>query len=194
MIGVLFIILASTLWAIDTLIRYPLLAEGVNALTVVIFEHALLSIAFLPILFPIKKGGRKTIIRGGKSDLFNFIMVGGVGSALATFAFTKAFSLINPSVVILLQKMQPLVTISLAYLLLKERIGREFIFWALVCLVGGVMISYQDIIGGVEQLGSGSLLAGRGPMGILFTMLAVIGWGSATVFGKKLANNGRTNF
>jgi drug/metabolite transporter (DMT)-like permease len=194
MIGVLFVILASTLWAVDTLIRYPLLGEGINPLTVVIIEHAILSVAFLPLLFPIRKGKQRlSLMRGGKEHLFYFLMVGGVGSALATFAFTNAFSLINPSVVILLQKLQPVVTILLAYYLLKERVRREFIFWAVVCLVGGVLISFNDIQGGLQQLNRSSLLSGNGPKGVLFAMLAVIGWGSATVFGKKLSNAGRTN-
>jgi hypothetical protein len=45
-------------------------------------------------------------------------VIGGVGSAIATVAFTESFQFLNPSLVILLQKMQPVVAITLAAIVL----------------------------------------------------------------------------
>jgi drug/metabolite transporter (DMT)-like permease len=126
-----------------------------------------------------------------KKDLIHFGIIGGLGSALATLAFTKAFSLLNPSLVILLQKFQPLIAILLAYKILKEPLKKEFIGWALLCLIGGVLISYNDIIRGVYVLLRGEdLLKGSALLGYALTFTAVFGWGASTVFGKELVNKG----
>lgn len=185
--GVLLIFSASLLWALDTLIRYPLIYGGLSATKIVFAEHLILSLGFTPLLI---KMGRS--LKGiSKKDLVNFGIIGGLGSALATLAFTKAFSLINPSLVILLQKLQPVIAIVLAYYVLKEPLKKEFIGWALLCLLGGILISYDDLSRGALLLVKGEdLLEGQAVMGYALTLTAVFGWGASTVFGKELVNNG----
>ena len=51
MIGIFLIIGACCLWAIDTLIRYPLLGSGVNAERIVFTEHLYLAAIFLPYIY-----------------------------------------------------------------------------------------------------------------------------------------------
>ena len=46
--GFIFIIIASILWALDTLIRYPLLFSGVDAARIVFTEHLFLVLIFVP--------------------------------------------------------------------------------------------------------------------------------------------------
>jgi drug/metabolite transporter (DMT)-like permease len=106
-------------------------------------------------------------------------------------AFTKAFSLINPSVVILLQKLQPVVAISLAYLLLGEKIGKKFLLWSVLCLAGSLLIGHKDILNmnTWNELGT-DLLSGDKFVGYGYAILAVVSWGSCTVFGKKLMKSG----
>lgn len=119
-------------------------------------------------------------------------MVGGVGSALSTLAFTQAFNYLNPSLVILLQKFQPVVAISLASLILKEKIQRPFILWAVVCLTGAILISFEDILS-LSNSGKGvyELLFHSGSIkGYLLVCFSVCGWGASTVFGKKLLKVG----
>lgn len=142
MLGFSLIIGACALWALDTLIRYPLVNGGLDALSLVFYEHLLLSIVLVTISF--KSLPRFKMLKF--KHLVSFIIVGGVGSALATIAFTQAFTLINPSLVILLQKFQPVVAISLASLVLKEKIQKMFLIWAFFCLIGALLISYEDIL------------------------------------------------
>ena len=182
--GVIFIFMACVCWALDTLIRYPLLGDGVSALDIVFFEHVFLAILFIPSLVKIVTRRRKL----DKEHLFSFLMIGGLGSALSTLAFTKAFTVLNPSVVILLQKLQPVVAITFSYLLLKEKIDKQFIFWAFVCIAGGVAISYQQIFTGLNF--AESLSGPNSLQGVFYTLVAVFGWGCATVFGKKLSLKG----
>jgi len=187
MTGITFIFFACILWAADTLIRYPLLFGGSSAQQIVLFEHLLLVTVVLA-LFILQR--RKINFINSKT-MFPFIVIGIFGSALGTLAFTEAFYLANPTVVILLQKLQPLVAVTLAALLLKESISPRFFVWLGLALIGSVLLIWPDIqtlyssveAGNVD--GSTSVLLGYG-----LALFAVVSWGSATVFGKKLSSDG----
>lgn len=185
MAGIFFVILASLLWAIDTLIRYPLVEKGIDPTVIVFFEHAILTVMFLPRLF----SGLPRIGELKFGDAFGFLVIGAGGSALATVAFTGAFMYLNPSLVILLQKFQPVVAVLLAWIILKEPIPKPFVFWGAVCLLGAVLISAPDVEKvwllvrtDPHRLASDAAVQGYGLVGI-----SVLGWGASTVFGKKLS-------
>jgi drug/metabolite transporter (DMT)-like permease len=185
--GVFFIFLACLTWALDTLIRYPLLGEGFNAVTIVFFEHLFLSLLFIPTFYKLIKNKRLFNL----SNFSSFLVIGSLGSAIATLSFTKAFSLLNPSIVILLQKFQPAVAITLSSFFLKEKISRGFLFWAGVCVIGGFVISYQQIFSSVDLKALQYTFSSRESLlGVGYSLVAVLGWGSATVFGKKLSKQG----
>lgn len=187
MLGISFIILAGILWAVDTLIRYPLLGAGVSAERIVFIEHLFLSLYFIPVLFKdVKKiGGLKL------STISYFLVIGVCGSAIGTLAFTEAFMMINPSLVILMQKLQPVIAISLAAVFLGEKIHRPFLFWAFISLVGGFLISSPDIMPGLANMNFSMGLLGQNAIwGYTLTMVAVVSWGASTVFGKKLTAQG----
>ena len=185
--GIIFVILAGVLWAIDTLIRYPLLFGGVSAEKIVFFEQLVLSAIFLPLLLKdAKKIGNIKL-----STIYYFIVIGVFGQAIGTLTFTKAFMLINPSLVILLQKLQPVVAITLAHFFLGEKIKKEFLLWASVALLGGLLISSTDIMPGLSKLDfSIGLLSQTAIWGYGLTLIAVVSWGASTVFGKKLSAQG----
>lgn len=185
MLGGFFIILAGFLWALDTLIRYPLLGQ-VSAERIVFTEHLYLTIIFLPFFLKHIKEFFKARI----SSIFYFVVIGMFGSAIGTLTFTKAFTLINPSLVILLQKFQPIVAILLASVVLKETVKKEFMFWALVALLGGILISAPDIFPNLTAHDLRVVLTEKSIMGYLLTFVAVISWGASTVFGKKLSQEG----
>lgn len=187
MLGIVFIILAGILWAIDTVVRYPLLFSGVSAERIVFMEHLFLSVIFLPLLLKdAKKIGTIKL-----STIFYFIVIGVCGSAIGSLTFTKAFMLINPSLVILLQKLQPVIAISLASVTLGEKIKKEFVFWAAIALVGGLLISSTDIMPGLMQLNfTMGLLSKKAVWGYTLAMIAVVSWGASTVYGKKLSLQG----
>lgn len=180
--GLLFIVLAATLWAVDSLIRYPLLTSGVSALKIVFYEHLFLG---LFVFFQVFKSFRK-FWQGQVSHIFYFLLVGGAGSALATLCFTKAMGLINISLVILLQKLQAVVAIFLAHWFLQEPVKRPFIFWGLICLLGAMLVSFHDL-SQIDFSDWQGLLGQQAFVGYGLTLIAVIGWGASTVFGKKLA-------
>ena len=175
------IILATLMWALDTLIRYPLLGS-VSAEKIVLIEHVFLVLFFAPIVFFKSPQFYKTLLKYWRP----FFVIGVFGSAISTLAFTKAFYLINPSVVILLQKLQPLVVIGWSVLYIKEKLKPDFYKLAGLALIGGVLISYPDLKGlfvtSHSAVDGNTLL-----LGYALTLLAVFGWGLSTVFGKKIS-------
>lgn len=185
--GLIFVILACLMWALDTLIRYPLLFGGKSAELIVFGEHLLLCLFMLPII----SKSYKKFWNAKVSHMAYFFIIGGLGSAIGTLAFTKAFFLVNPSLVILLQKLQPLVAIFLSYIVLKERMKPAFFGWAILALVGGILISYQDLAPAIGLIKEGKVsLSAKAFTGYGLTLIAVISWGAATVFGKLLGKHG----
>jgi drug/metabolite transporter (DMT)-like permease len=188
MTGTLLVILACLLWGMDTLIRYPLVDRGIHPVTIVFLEHCFLALIFSTgLITQIKRIGELKLV-----DLFSFLVIGGFGSAIATVAFTESFQYLNPSLVILLQKLQPIVAIVLASIVLNEEIKKEFIIWTVVCLIGGLLVSspdierfYQLMVKNMGTVTSDFALKGYGLVAV-----SIIGWGATTVFGKRLSMAG----
>lgn len=188
MVGTFLVILACLFWGMDTLIRYPLVERGINPVTIVFYEHCLLTLIFSTgLIGSIRRIGELKI-----ADVFSFFVIGGLGSAIATVAFTESFQYLNPSLVILLQKLQPVVAIMLASIVLKEEVQKQFIIWAGVCLVGGLLVSSPDIerfysltVNNFNAVSSDVALKGYGLVGI-----SILCWGATTAFGKRLSMAG----
>lgn len=183
MAGTLFIMIACFTWALDTLIRYPLLGAGYSAVQIVFIEHLTLVLCVSPLLWRY----RQTYRNMTKTALACLFFIGGVGSAVGTLAFTEAFSYLNPTVVILLQKLQPLVAILFAYYFLKERIESHFVQWASVILAGSLVMMWPDL----AKLGEAQWHYSNDQTAIIkgysYTLIAVFSWGAATVCGKYLS-------
>jgi drug/metabolite transporter (DMT)-like permease len=203
MIGTGFILAASFLWALDSLIRFPLIQKGLSPLVIVFYEHAVLTFLFLPYLWSHRKDFGKLNL----SSILSFLIVGGLGSAIATVSFTKAFLTLNPSVVILLQKLQPLFAFIFARLFLKEKLDRFFMFWASLCLLGALGVSFQhpqELWGSflshiqlVSEIFSTPLSLEHHSStseGYFYVFISVFGWSLTTVFGKKLTSQNISTF
>ncbi len=182
--GTFLILVAAFLWALDTLIRYPLVESGLSPITIVFYEHVILALIF-------GWGAVAAFRRIGElkvADIFSFFVVGCIGSALATVAFTESFHFLNPSLVILLQKLQPVIAIFLAAIVLKEPIDKKFILWAAFCMIGGLLVSSPDIERFYHLMVSdfSLVVSDSAVRGYVLVLISIVGWGSATVFGKKL--------
>ncbi len=187
MSGIFFIFAACFIWALDTLIRYPLMAQGVSAGTIVLLEHFFLVAMFIPFYIRHFKEWRNLNLK----ILAAFLVIGVLGSAVATLSFTHALGLINPSIVILMQKLQPVVAIIAARLILNEPIRPRFLFWAAFCLAGAMLISHGQINDAINFLFKpNSSIDMKGLSAIIFSLISVFCWGLSTVFGKILSNKG----
>lgn len=174
-VGPYLIFLAAMLWATDAPFRVRL-TEGLPTSFIVLAEHFIDVLIVLPILL-INVGKLKSL--STKQWLAVLVIAVG-GSALATLAFTQAFHYMNPSVAILLQKLQPLIAISLAASLLRERMTRYFWPWAILAMVGAYIISFPNL---VPQLYVGEQF-NPSLIGVLLALIAASLWGASTVLGR----------
>ena len=178
-IGALAVVVAAVLWSLDGTFLRPRLAS-VSPTLVVFLEHSLGFIILLPFLF-FYKAELKKITRKQWTAIFWVALFGG---ALGTTFFTKALFLtgfVDISVVILLQKFQPIFAIILSAIILRERFPAKFYIYALLALIGGYFVTFKDP--GSINFGNTTVLMA------VFALLAAFSWGSSTVFGKYSLKN-----
>lgn len=175
--GPALVFLAAMFWATDAPFRAQLTA-GLPSTFIVFGEHLFALIVAVPVLVVF----RRELARFGMREWLALIVIGVGGSALASIAFTQAFHYVNPSVAVLLQKIQPLIVIALAATMLRETIRRDFWIWALVALFGAYLISFPQL---VPRLYDGEVF-NPNAMGVLLSLTAALLWGASTVMGKYL--------
>ena len=167
------IIFAALLWSLDGLLRQELYL--IPAFIIVTLEHMIGALIFLPFLF--KSFSKiKTL---GQREWISILWISICGGVLGTYFYTRALSYvdyIDLSVVVLIQKLQPLFAISLAGVILKEKLSKRFIGLAFIAMSGGYLVTFgnQSIIDWNDK----SLIAS------LCALLASFCWGSSTVLGK----------
>jgi drug/metabolite transporter (DMT)-like permease len=173
--GAYLVFFAALLWATDAPFRLHL-TQNFSSNFIVLAEHFFDVVIILPVLLLNWREMKRLTVRHWLA--IAVIAVG--GSALASIAFTQAFHYVNPSVAILLQKLQPLIVIGLAASFLHEQIRARFWLWAVVALAGAYLISFPHLI---PQTYVGETL-NPNLIGIGFALAAVLLWGLSTVLGK----------
>jgi DME family drug/metabolite transporter len=174
--GPLWVGLAAFLWATDALVRYPSISS-IDPSFIVLFEHCLAILLLAPTV--IKQGA--AAFRGLRlSGWLAAILSGLCGSAGGTILFTASFRYINPSVAVLLQKLQPVFVVAIAALFLRERPTRRFYAWATLALLAAAILSFPDL--------NFHFLIDQDPhsIGVQYALGAALLWAGATVTGKKL--------
>lgn len=167
------IVSAALLWSLDGLLRQEL--YHISSFTIVALEHSLGALIFLPFLFK-STSKIKELNQRGWISIFWISICGGM---LGTYFYTKALSFVNYidlSVVVLIQKLQPLFAISLAGAILREKLSKRFIYLAIIAMFGGYLVTFGNKP--IENWDDKSIIAS------LCALLASFCWGSSTVLGK----------
>jgi drug/metabolite transporter (DMT)-like permease len=174
------ICISASLWGLDGIALTPRL-YNLNINFVVFILHAL---PFLLMNFFFFREYRKLKDFSSKDLLFLFL-VSLAGGALGTMSIVKALFLVEfkeLSVVVLLQKLQPVFAIILAAILLKERLSKNFALWAVIAIVAGYFLTFGFTL---PDLNTGE----KTGMAALYSLLAAFFFGSATVLGKGVLRN-----
>ena len=169
------VLMAAMLWATDAPFRLHL-TEGLSSNFIVLGEHFVDVLIVLPILVM----GFATLKKLSWREWAAVAVIAIGGSALASVAFTQAFHYVNPSVPILLQKLQPLIAVAISALILQDPLGRRYWLWAAFALGGAYLISFPSL---VPQLYPGEQF-NPNVMGVLLALVAAFFWGASTVMGK----------
>jgi len=181
-LGWLAIIVAACLWSLDGTIIRPNFYEF-PAINIVFIEHLFWALLLSPFLL----WGWKKIKNISKSSLWSLIWVsvfwGLLGTLLITEAYFAAFrGETTLSTVIILQKLQPVFAISLAALLLKEKLSLRFCIFAVLAIFSWYMIAYGTLWNSIFDISLSNNAA-------LYAFLAAFAFGSSTVLWKNLVSD-----
>ncbi len=178
--GALLICCSAMLWGLDGVVLTPRL-YNLPVPLVVLLLHAVPFLLMQPFLF----ASYRRIFAMGTAGWIALVLVASSGGLIGTLAIVKALFLVNfdkLSVVVLLQKLQPVFAMCLAALLLRERMTIRFLGWAAMALVGAYGLTFGL---GLPNLSSGE----ASTRAALWALLAAAGFGSATVLGKRLLDS-----
>ena len=176
----LFVIFAASLWAVDGIVLRPSL-YSLPVTLVVFVESTIVAL----ILSPFFKKYFSIIKTLTPKDWLAFIGVALFGGAIGTMAITRALfyvDFVNLSIVVFIQKMQPIFAIALAGIFLKEKLKPVFFIWAAIALVGAYIMTFGLNIPNLNT-GDKTIIAA------LFALLAAASFGSSTVLSKRALKN-----
>ncbi len=173
--GAVAICVAAALWGVDGVMLTPNL-YGLSIPFVVFLLHAVPFALMQPFLFR----SYAELARLDRAGWLALLLVAATGGILGTLAIVKALFLVqfnHLSVVVLLQKLQPVFALLLAFLLLKERLTPRFLAWAVLALFGAYLVAF-----GISTPHT----AGTPWAAAAWAVVAAASFGAATVFGKRL--------
>ncbi len=176
-IGAGAICLAAASWGLDGVVLTPRL-YNLDAGFVVFMLHLIPFILMQFFLFP----QYHNYSRFNRSDWLTLGLIAFFGGALGTLAIVKALFLVNfkhLSVVVLLQKLQPVFAILLARILLKERLRRQFVLWAALAIIASYFLTFGWHLPDM-QTGDNTARAA------VWALIAAASFGSSTVLGRKV--------
>lgn len=161
--------IGAGLWGTSALMRDPL-SQVLPAPTIVLYEHAIITLLLAPWIAP----ALRALLRAGPKAVAAMVVVGGGSSVLATTLFTAAFAVGDPITPQVLQKLQPLLGILLAVLLLGERLSPRYAGYALPAIAGTWILAFPDPWSvSVQDVQAAGLALG-----------AALLWASGTVLGR----------
>lgn len=175
--GAMAICIAAALWGLDGIVLTPQLYR-LDITLVVFVLHAFPFILMNIFLFR----EYKYLPRFSRSDLVTLFLISLLGGAIGTLAIVKALFLVNfkaLTVVVLLQKLQPVFAITLAAIMLREKLQKNFLLWASIAIVAGYSLTFGFK---APDFGNGDSTA----LAALFSLLAAAAFGSSTVLSKKI--------
>jgi drug/metabolite transporter (DMT)-like permease len=137
---------------------------------VVFWEHLVLTLLTLWWLIPAVRRLRAASLRTQLSVL----VIGAGSSALATVLFTAAFRAGDPITPQVLQKLQPLIAVALAAVILRERVRATYAWFAIPALVGAWLMAFASPLSVSVSSAQAALLA----------LGAASLWAAGTVLGR----------
>ena len=179
-LGPLFVIIAASLWGVDGIVLRPAL-YSLPVPLVVFVESTIVAILLSP-YFIKQVPSLKTLQR---KDWLAFFLVALLGGAIGTMAITKALfyvNFVNLSVVILLQKLQPVFAITLAGVFLKEKLPGQFFLWAVLAIIGAYFMTFGS---NLPDFTTGD----KTTIAALFALIAALAFSSSTVLSKRALRN-----
>lgn len=176
-VGSIAICISATMWGLDGIVLTPQLYNlkiGFVVFIVHFIPFVLMNLFFFKEYKSLKQLALKEI---GLLALVAF-----TGGVLGTMAIVKALFLVefkSLSVVVLLQKLQPIFAITLAYFFLGEKMRERFYLWAGLAIIASYLLTFGMALPDFNT-GTNTILAAG------YSLIAAFAFGSATVIGKSV--------
>ncbi|MDR0364341.1 MAG: DMT family transporter [Bacteroidales bacterium] len=179
-VGAIAVAFAAILWGLDGVVLTPHLFN-LNVIFVVFILHLIPFILMQPVFYK----EYVELARHNWKEIGGLFLAALFGGALGTVCIVKALFLVHfnhLSVIVLLQKLQPVFAITLAAIFLKEKLHSKFILWAALALIAGYFLTFEFHLPDFNH--DGTLIQAS-----LFALLAAFAFGSSTVLSKYSLNN-----
>lgn len=131
--------ISAALWGTDGLLRRPLSGQ-VSASAIVFWEHLVIVLVLLPWL----PSALRALRAAPPQQRFALVVIGAGSSALATVLFTESLRLGDPITPLVLQKLQPVIVILGATVLLGERLRSGYWLYAVPALAGAWLMAFAN--------------------------------------------------
>ncbi len=173
--GIIAVCLAAILWGFDGVYLTPNLYNLPVPLVVSILH-------FIPfIIMSIILAKKFSVIpQFSTKDIIIFLMISLFGGVIGTISIVKALFLLefdHLSIVVLLQKLQPVFAILLAYIFLKEALTKRILFYTIITLIASYTLTFELSLPNLHN-DKNYIEA------IIYSVVAAFSFGSATVYGK----------
>lgn len=169
--------LAAAMWGLDGVLRQPL-TETIAPATIVLWEHLIIVILLTPAL----PAAWRALVRCSVRQRLAVLVIGAGASAGGTAMFTAAIGISGANgdfvTPLVLQKLQPVVAILLAVVLLGERLRPQFMLFAVPAIAGAWLLAFANPFSvQVAALQSALLALGAATL-----------WACGTVLGRYLSD------
>ncbi|GAB4324539.1 MAG: DMT family transporter [Bacteroidales bacterium] len=169
--------LASVMWGFDGVVLTPRL-YNLDVVFVVFLLH-LIPFILMQFFLP---GQYRYLRKFDYKDILTLFLIAMFGGILGTVSIVRALFLVHfdqLSVVVLLQKLQPVFSILLAWLILGERMRKGFTLWASIAIIASYFLVFGLTAPNLHTAGPMAEAA-------LWALLAAFSFGSSTVFSKRI--------
>lgn len=175
-IGILAVIIASLMWAIEPLFAKQISNQGIDVFQTSAIRALFAALtALVYILFT-----KKSNLRVNKKQLSTIIYIAVVATLFADFMYFYALMQIQTPVVnaVVIGHMQPIFIILIAFLVLKtDRLTRFDYLGIFLMIIAGVLVTTKTF---------GNLTAFKfGTIGDLFVLSATIAWATSAIVMRK---------
>lgn len=179
-VGITLIIVAAVSWGLSAVVFIPNLYNLPTAF--VVFLQNLISLILVSVLFPREYS---KLVKLPRRTIFFLSLIALFSGVIGTLAIVKALFLVNfkqLSVVVLIQKVQPVFTVIFAFVFLKEKLAKYFIFWSLFVFLGVYLLTFGFQLPAFS-MNNDHLLA------YLLSIISAISFSTNTILGKYLSNS-----
>ena len=174
------VVIGAIMWGVDGVLFTPrYFAYGLYNVILITFLVHLVPSIWMSLTSP---GQYKALNKKNKSDIFYLFLIALFGGTIGTIFIVKALELseFNPfSLVILIQKSQPIFAIISAMIILREKPNKYFKYYFLICLIAIYVMTFG--FNSPFSLEIKSLYA------CLFSLISAISFGVSTTFGRRVS-------